>query len=214
MDAILETFGALLRIAQIESGMPTRRFVTVDLSELLHTVIEVYQPMADEREQRFTADIAAGLTVRGDRELLAQMIANVLENAMKHSPTGASVSLRTSQSPGAIAVAVIDSGPGIPVADRTRVFKRFYRLERSRSTPGSGLGLSLAAAIAAVHQASIELTDNNPGLRVTLRFSRHANDLVTEIAPPSERASERYPEVALPFAGINSGRRRGVWEPI
>ena len=170
MDAILETFGALLRIAQIETGMPTRRFTKVDLSELLRTVIEVYQPMAEEKDQPFTADIASGLTVWGDRELLAQMVANVIENAMKHSPAGASVGLTTIRSPSAIAVSVMDSGPGIPVVDRGPVFRRFYRLESSRSTPGSGLGLSLVAAIAALHQVSIELIDNRPGLRVTLRF--------------------------------------------
>jgi len=170
MDAILETFGGLLGIAQIESGMPTRRFTKVDLSELLRTVMEVYQPMAEEKEQPFTADIASGLTVWGDRELLTQMIANVIENAMKHSPTGASIGLVTSESPSTIAVAVSDSGPGIPTEERARVFQRFYRLERSRSTPGSGLGLSLVEAIAALHQMGIELTDNGPGLRVTLRF--------------------------------------------
>jgi signal transduction histidine kinase len=170
MDAILETFGGLLRIAQIESGMPARRFTKVDLSEVLRTVIEVYQPMAEERGQQFTADISSGLTVWGDRELLIQMIANVIENAMKHSPMGASIGLATSESPGAIAVAVNDSGPGIPVDERGSVFQRFYRLERSRSTPGSGLGLSLVEAIAALHQIDIELTDNDPGLRVVLRF--------------------------------------------
>jgi signal transduction histidine kinase len=170
MDAILETFGALLRIAQIASGMPARRFAEVDLSELLCTLIEVYQPMAEEKEQRFTADIAYGLKVWGDRELLAQMVANVIENAMKHSPVGASIGLSTTPSPSAIAVTVIDSGPGIPVADRGRVFQRFYRLESSRSTSGSGLGLSLVEAIAVLHRVSIELTDNGPGLRVTLRF--------------------------------------------
>jgi len=174
MDAILETFGGLLRIAQIESGMPTRRFTQVDLSELLRTVIEVYQPMAEEKEQPFTADISSGLTVWGDRELLTQMIANVIENAMKHSPTGASIGLVTSELPSTIAVGVSDSGPGIPAEERARVFQRFYRLERSRSTPGSGLGLSLVEAIAALHQIGIELTDNGPGLRVTLRF--HAPD--------------------------------------
>jgi len=98
------------------------------------------------------------------------MVANVIENAMKHSPAGASVGLTTIRSPSAIAVSVMDSGPGIPVADRGPVFRRFYRLESSRSTPGSGLGLSLVAAIAALHQVSIELIDNRPGLRVTLRF--------------------------------------------
>jgi signal transduction histidine kinase len=170
MDAILETFGALLRIAQIESGMPARRFAEVDLSELLRTVAEVYQPMAEEKEQRFTIEVAPGLTVRGDRELLSQMVANLLENAMKHSPAGAFIGLMTIQSPSAIDVTVTDSGPGIPVTDRGRVFQRFYRLESSRSTPGSGLGLSLVEAIAALHGATIELTDNGPGLRVTLRF--------------------------------------------
>jgi signal transduction histidine kinase len=170
MDAILETFGALLRIAQIESGIPARRFTKVDLSELLRTVIEVYQPMAEKKEQPFTADIGSGLTVWGDRELLMQMIANVIENALKHSPKGASISLVASESAGTIAVAVNDSGPGIPSEQRARVFQRFYRLERSRSTLGNGLGLSLVEAVAALHQIGIELTDNAPGLRVTMRF--------------------------------------------
>jgi signal transduction histidine kinase len=170
MDAILETFGGLLRIAQIESGMPERRFAKVDLSELLRTVIEMYQPMAEQKEQPFTADIASGVTVWGDRELLTQMIANVIENAMKHSPRGASICVVTRGSASTIAVTVSDSGPGIPSEQRARVFQRFYRLERSRSTPGNGLGLSLVEAIAALHQIGIELTDNAPGLRVTLRF--------------------------------------------
>jgi len=182
MDAILETFGALLRIAQIESGMPMHRFAKVDLSELLCTVIEVYQPMAEAKEQRFTADIASRLMVWGDRELLAQMFANIIENAVKHSPAGASIGLMTNRSPSAIAVTVIDSGPGIPVAYRKHVFQRFYRLESSRSTPGSGLGLSLVEAIAALHQVSIELADNSPGLRVTLRFLRLINESLPEIA--------------------------------
>jgi signal transduction histidine kinase len=171
MDAILETFGALLRIAQIESGVSMRRFDRLDLSALLHTVAEVYQPMADEKGQRFTAAIAAGLTVRGDRELLTQMLANVIENAMKHSPPGASIDLHARAFAAAVEVVVSDSGPGIPAAERDHVFRRFYRLEGSRSTPGSGLGLSLVAAIAALHQVKIELADNAPGLRVLLRFS-------------------------------------------
>jgi signal transduction histidine kinase len=170
MDAILETFGGLLRIAQIESGMPAKRFAEVDLSELLRTLTEVYQPMAEEKEQLFTADIESGLTVWGDRELLTQMIANIIENAMKHSPSAASIGLAARESSGTISVAVSDSGPGIPVEERIRVFQRFYRLERSRSTPGNGLGLSLVEAIAALHRTAVELTDNSPGLRVTLQF--------------------------------------------
>src|SRR4029077_14518452 len=92
------------------------------------------------------------------------------ENAMKHSPVGASIGLTTLQSPSAITVTVMDSGPGIPVADRRRVFRHYYRLKSSRSTPGSGLGLSLVEEIAALHRVSIQLTDNGPGLRVTLQF--------------------------------------------
>jgi signal transduction histidine kinase len=182
MDAILETFGGLLRIAQIESGMPTRRFTKVGLSELLRTVVEVYQPMAEEKEQLFAADVASGLTVWGDRELLTQMIANVIENAMKHSPRGASIDVATRGTPSTIVVAVNDSGPGIPAEERARVFQRFYRLEPSRSTPGNGLGLSLVEAIAVLHQAGIELTDNGPGLSVELRFKRWVN-------PPSPAIS-------------------------
>jgi signal transduction histidine kinase len=150
--------------------MPTRHFAEVDLSELLRTLIEVYQPMAEQKEQRFAADISSGIKVWGDRELLAQMIANVIENAMRHSPAGAHIGVVTTEAPGAITVTVNDSGPGIPATERGRVFQRFYRLESSRSTPGSGLGLSLVEAIAALHQVSIELTDNGPGLRVALRF--------------------------------------------
>jgi len=206
MDAILETFGGLLRIAQIESGMPTRRFTKVDLSELLRTVIEVYQPMAEEKEQPFTVDIASGLTVWGDRELLTQMIANVIENAMKHSPTGASINLVTSESPGTIAVAVCDTGPGIPAEERARVFRRFYRLERSRSTPGSGLGLSLVEAIAALHQIGIELTDNGPGLRVTLRF--HAPHQSTFAADRLARPQTQGEPSAVPNDVPAVGRDR------
>jgi signal transduction histidine kinase len=194
MDAILETFGGLLRIAQIESGIPTRRFTRVDLSELLRTVIELYHPMAEEKEQSFTDDIASALTVWGDRELLTQMIANLIENAIKHSPTGASIGLVTRESPNTIGVAVNDSGPGIPAEERARVFQRFYRLKRSRSTPGSGLGLSLVEAIAALHQIGIELTDNGPGLRVTLRFHAPDQRTFTGVASQKPRRRESHPQ--------------------
>jgi signal transduction histidine kinase len=97
-------------------------------------------------------------------------LANIIENAMKHSPTGAMIDLVTTASPIEITVAVSDSGPGIPKAERSNVFRRFYRIESSRSTPGSGLGLSLVEAIARLHQVSVNLADNSPGLRVTLGF--------------------------------------------
>ena len=202
MDAILETFGGLLRIAQIESGMPARRFAKVDLSELLLTLIEVYQPMAEDKEQPFTANIAPGLTVWGDRELLTQMIANVIENAMKHSPSGASIGLAASESPSTIAVTVSDSGPGIPADERARVFQRFYRLERSRSTPGSGLGLSLVEAVATLHQIGIELTDNGSGLRVTLRF-QVPNPRIFSEDHPAQSEAPREPLAARNSANVD-----------
>jgi signal transduction histidine kinase len=171
MDAILETFGALLRIAQIESGAATHHFGEVDLSDVLRTMAEVYAPMADEKEQSFTAQIPCGLTVWGDRELICQMLANVIENAMKHSPPGAKIGFMTTAAcPTEIEVTVTDSGPGIPAGERGNIFSRFYRLESSRSTPGSGLGLSLVEAIAKLHRVRVDLADNDPGLRLTLCF--------------------------------------------
>jgi signal transduction histidine kinase len=131
---------------------------------------EVYAPMADEKAQSFTAQIPCGLTVWGDRELICQMLANVIENAMKHSPPGAKIGLMTTACPTEIEVTVTDSGPGIPAGERGNVFSRFYRLESSRSTPGSGLGLSLVEAIAKLHRIRVDLADNDPGLRLTLCF--------------------------------------------
>jgi signal transduction histidine kinase len=170
MDAILETFGALLRIAQIESGAAARNFAEVDLSGLLQTMIEIYEPMAEEKGQRLAAEIPAGLAAWGDRELLAQMLANLIENAMKHSPEGATVDLVAASTAAGVDIAVIDNGPGIPEAERRHVFDRFYRVEHSRSTPGAGLGLSLVKAIAVRHRVTVELSNNNPGLRVAVHF--------------------------------------------
>jgi signal transduction histidine kinase len=172
MDSILETFGALLRITQIEGGAAAHHFGEVDLSDVLRTMVEVYEPMADEKGQSFTAQIPCGLKVRGDRELLGHMLANVIENAMKYSPSGARIGIVTTASAMKIEVAVTDNGPGIPENERRNVFSRFYRLESSRSTPGSGLGLSLVEAIAGLHQIGVDLADNDPGLRLTLRFAR------------------------------------------
>lgn len=187
MDAILDTFGALLRIAQIESGAAACHFGGTDLSYLLRTIAEVYEPMADEKGQSFKAEIPCSLTVWGDRELLGQMLANIIENAMKHSPPGARIGLVTTASPTEIKVAVTDSGPGIPAGERSNVFRRFYRIESSRSTPGSGLGLSLVEAIARLHQVSVDLADNDPGLRVTLGFPPPGSIHTTR---PVQRAPE------------------------
>ncbi|MGH7031708.1 MAG: sensor histidine kinase, partial [Stellaceae bacterium] len=162
----------LLRIAEVESGSAVRHFRDIDLSEVLHTMVEVYQPMAEENGQSFAADIAAGLRVKGDHQLLAQMLANLIENAMKHSPRGAAIALTAAAEIAGIEIVLTDTGTGIPEDEHDRVFRRFYRLETSRTTQGSGLGLTLVGAVAALHRIAVELGENDPGLRVLLRFPR------------------------------------------
>jgi signal transduction histidine kinase len=171
---IVETFDALLRIAEIEAGARRLRFTMVDLQQVLMDVSEVYQPVADDAGDTFISQLAAtnGAMVLGDRELLVQLFANLIENTIRHCPKGTTIVLSLRVEPTAIVVEVRDTGPGIPVEERDKVFHRLYRLDKSRSTPGSGLGLSLVAAIAELHNARIQLEDDSPGLRVSLRFQR------------------------------------------
>jgi signal transduction histidine kinase len=169
-DAILDTFGALLRIAQIEAGTRRAGFATVDLSALCRALVEVYEPVAEDAQHALAARIDDGIAVRGDRELLTQLLANLIENALCHTPPGTRLEVALQRAGGSILAVIADDGPGIPEAARDQVFRRFFRLEHSRPLPGSGLGLSLVAAIAALHAIQIDLADNTPGLRVTLRF--------------------------------------------
>ena len=165
-DELLETFSALLRIAQVEAGAQKRGFADVDLSELVRNVAEVYQPAAEDSEHRLTYKVEDGIHLSGDRQLLAQMISNLVENALHHTPTGSMVSLALRKAGRGFEIEVADNGPGIPEAERGKVFDRFYRLDRSRSTAGSGLGLALVKAIAGLHGLSIRLEDRKPGLGV------------------------------------------------
>jgi signal transduction histidine kinase len=169
-DALLRTFSALVRIAQIESGSRRAGFSEVDLSAVFAGMVETYAAVAEDRGQRVSGTIAPDIKVRGDRELLIQVLSNLVENTLTHSPPGAEVTLALERRDGRIVGRVADNGPGIPPDQREKVFRRFYRLDASRATPGSGLGLSLVAAIAALHGIEIELGDNKPGLVVTLRF--------------------------------------------
>jgi signal transduction histidine kinase len=168
IDGILEIFSALLRIAQIESGARKAGFKEVNVSDLLRTVLEVYRPALEEKGQLLRETIEDGLTIQGDRELLMQLFANLLENATRHSPSGAHVACVAQRRSDTVQVSVADNGPGIPEALRGKVLQRFFRLETSRTTLGSGLGLSLAAAVATLHDAKLELSDSSPGLRVTV----------------------------------------------
>lgn len=171
IDAILGIFGALLRIAEIDSGARKSAFKNLDLSELLHTVVELYRPAAEDKRQTLHDDIARNLPIRGDHEMLMQLFANLLENAVRHTPPGTTIELNATSADGWAEVSVCDNGPGIPAEARGKVLQRFYRLENSRTTPGNGLGLSLAASIVKLHEALLTLSDGNPGLcvKVSLR---------------------------------------------
>jgi signal transduction histidine kinase len=170
VDAILETFGALLRIAQIEAGTRRAGFRPVRLDDMLSSLVDAYQPVADEKGQILTGRIEQDLCLQGDHELLTLLFANLVENAIGHSPPDVRISLEAKRASGGIEAIIADTGPGIPAEFRGKVLQRFYRLEESRTTPGNGLGLSLANAIAVLHGASLDLRDNQPGLRCVLRF--------------------------------------------
>jgi signal transduction histidine kinase len=168
VDGILGIFNALLRIAQIESGARRAGFGTVDLTEVLETAAELYRPSAEEKGHSFSAVIAEGLQVKGDRELLLQLFANLIDNAIRHSPPRSIIALRAMATGSAASVVLEDNGSGIPPPLREKVLQRFVRLENSRTTPGSGLGLSLANAVIKLHEATMTLSDSEPGLRVTV----------------------------------------------
>ena len=166
-DAILKTFAALLRIAQVEAGTRRTGFTELSLSELCAAIAEIYGPVAEDNGQQIRASLAPNVWTRGDRELLTQLLANLVENAIRHTPGGTRISLtlRLDQNP---SIVVADEGPGIPAAVRPHVFRRFFRGDHSRSSDGTGLGLSLVRAVADLHDISIDLQENNPGLRVSL----------------------------------------------
>lgn len=167
-DRLLKTFNALLSIAQAESGASRQSFAPVELAEVLGDVAELYEPLAEEQGLTLKAPKSRSVTVQGDRHLLFQALANLVDNAIKYSPPGGTVTLELTRAGHDACLVVSDQGLGIPEADRERVFERFVRLESSRSTPGSGLGLSLTAAVARLHDGQLRLEDNGPGLRVAL----------------------------------------------
>ena len=168
-DHINATFDALLRIAQIESGVRKSRFGPVNLAGVVTDICEIYADVADEEGKSLKISIEEA-TVLGDRELLVQLFSNLVENAIRHTPAGTDIGIEITSGGGNVVASVADSGPGIPPDEREKVLRRLYRLEKSRTSPGSGLGLSLVKAVAELHGATLELGDNMPGLRVALKF--------------------------------------------
>ena len=170
-EGLLETFSALLRIAQVEGASPRAGFCDVDLSAVAEAVADAYRPDAEEAGHSLVASVAPGIVVHGDQELLTQAVANLTENALRHTPPGTRINLRLSRCPETgVYLAVQDDGPGVGREDLPRLVHRFYRGERSRTTPGNGLGLCLVAAVADLHGARLRLSSAEPGLRVSLLF--------------------------------------------
>ena len=164
-DAMIQSFNALLSIARAEAGGERASFEPIDVSEVCQDLAELYGPLAEEKGLTFTSACPPGLLLHGNRHLLAQALANLLDNAIKYTPEGGRVTLNGFPGP---VVTVADTGPGIPAEERERVLERFVRLDGDRSTPGNGLGLSLVSAVAKLHGATLRLEDNHPGLRISL----------------------------------------------
>ncbi len=178
-DDLIRTFDALLMIARAESGQARDNMTEFDAAEIARDVGELYEPLADEKGIALTVDAPSAAPVRGNRELVSQALSNLIDNAIKYAgPNGkvngapAEIVVKAGNDGERIALSVADRGPGIAEADRGRVVERFVRLEQSRSEPGSGLGLSLAAAVARLHGGELKLEDNHPGLRSTIALPR------------------------------------------
>lgn len=169
-EQILETFSALLRIAQIEGGSRQSGFGDVDLSELFGRVADAFSDLAEDQGKTLVAQVEPSLHTWGDRELLTEMVANVVDNAIQHTPGGARIEVSLTNDGAQIVGSVRDNGPGVPQAERDRIFQRFYRLERSAKIHGTGLGLALVAAVAGLHEIQLDVEDNAPGLCVKMQF--------------------------------------------
>lgn len=170
VDQVLSTFQSLLRIARVDAGLLRGEFTELDLGRLVRDATELMEPLAEERGLRLLVSAPEGAACTGHRDLLFQTVLNLIDNAIKYSPYGGTVELSLTRDGDDWRLYVRDEGPGIPAAERERVFERLYRLESARDTPGLGLGLSLVQSVVALHRGTIALDDAMPGLAVTLRL--------------------------------------------
>ncbi len=167
-DGLIKIFNALLMIARAEAGQLREGMSVIDAAEIVREIVELYDPVAEDRGLVIQPHIDAPLPLYGSRELIGQAVANLIDNALKYGASSSEISVRAIRNETEIVIEIADRGEGIPESDRTRVTERFVRLETSRSQPGSGLGLSLVAAIARLHRGTLELADNHPGLMARL----------------------------------------------
>jgi signal transduction histidine kinase len=188
-DQLIGTFNALLLIAETDAGTTRAAMAPMELGAVAADVAELYEPLADDKRISLALMPSPPAAIEGNRSLIAQALANLVDNAIKYTPAGGRVRVAVSTSDDGVELSVADSGPGIPAADRPRVTERFVRLEASRNSPGTGLGLSLVAAVAHFHNAELVLDDNHPtGLKASLRFPKAAIRPVS--APPLKSAAE------------------------
>jgi signal transduction histidine kinase len=169
VDRVIRIFNALLRLAEIDTGMRRSGFVQVNANELAAEVVEFYSPAAEVKDVSLAYNTNGRVLVSGDPTLLAQAVGNLIDNALKYAGEQGAVQVEVQyRSDGLVEICVADNGPGIPDAEKPKVTQRFYRGDTSRGTPGVGLGLSLVQAVAKLHGGTLELTDNNPGLRARM----------------------------------------------
>jgi signal transduction histidine kinase len=172
-DSLIHTFNAMLSIARLEAGIDSAQWSETNIGDLMSELAELYQAVAEEEEfLTFDSDIQSNPRFRCNRHLIGQAVTNLLDNAIKYTPDPSAVKLSVSGNDQQFSITVSDNGPGIPEHERERVFERFVRLENERNTPGNGLGLSLVQAVARLHSATLSLEDNNPGLKVTINFTK------------------------------------------
>lgn len=170
-DRLISTFNALLLIAEADSGVARGTMSELNLGTVVADMVEFYEPLAEEKNLTIALAASDPAVVEGNPGLISQALANLIDNAIKYTPAGGTIAVGVTQSAAGIELSVADNGPGIPEADRERVLERFVRLEKSRNSPGTGLGLSLVDAVARLHEAHLTLSDNQPGLRATIVFS-------------------------------------------
>ena len=170
IDEVLATFEALLSIARLEAGSRLAAFRPVDLAAVAEAVVEAFRPSAEDGGHQLLLHAPRAMMIEGERALITQMLANLVENALRHTPPGTRIEVRAEHFGGMAKISVEDNGPGVDDTERTRIFERFFRGDRSRTTPGTGLGLSLVSAVAAAHGAQALAEDARPGLRVLVDF--------------------------------------------
>ncbi|HEY6453050.1 MAG TPA: HAMP domain-containing sensor histidine kinase [Steroidobacteraceae bacterium] len=189
VDGVIRLFNALLRLAEIDSGMRRSGFVPLDMAEVAAAAVDFYQPAAELKNCTLTLASTGAAPIRGDPVLLAQALGNLIDNALKYTPEGGSIGVAVRRGPGqSVRISVADTGPGIPEAEKPKVVERFYRGDASRGTPGVGLGLSLVDAVARLHGSVLELEDNHPGLRTVVELHQDAVQMMAGEEAPARRA--------------------------